>query len=83
MCELFPPGAEHKSSILSFGCGLSVNTKDPSIKVKRGYSDLEKLSKKQKQLLLAGIDCVDGNKDNVIVYCTCSISLEENECVVE
>jgi ribosomal RNA methyltransferase Nop2 len=37
----------------------------------------------QKELILSAIDSVDATKDGIIVYSTCSITVEENEQVIE
>jgi len=64
--------------------GLGIVSKDKSVKVKRDLSDIEKLAYTQKQLLLAAIDsCNAKSKDGgIIVYSTCSVTVEENEWVV-
>jgi len=65
--------------------GLGVINKDKSIKLKRSKKDIERNSKTQKQLLLAAIDMVDAKSKSggIIVYSTCSISIDENERVVQ
>jgi len=65
--------------------GLGVVSKDPSVKVKRTSEDLIKLAYHQKQLILAAIDAVNprSKTGGYIVYSTCSISVEENEWVVD
>lgn len=65
--------------------GLGVIARDPSIKVQKTQEDVRKLSHLQKELIKAAIDCVDAHSKTggYIVYSTCSISVEENESVVE
>eukprot|EP01043_Picozoa_sp_COSAG02_P029008 COSAG02_NODE_1788_length_10924_cov_15.455150_6_plen_93_part_00 len=65
--------------------GLGVIVKDPSIKMTRDEANLLKLSHLQKELLLAAIDSTDAESTTggVVVYSTCSVSVEENESVVD
>jgi len=65
--------------------GLGVISKDPSIKLNRTYKEVLENSRIQKELLLAAIDACNYklNSAGVIVYSTCSISVEENEWVVD
>lgn len=65
--------------------GLGVISKDKSIKQSRTVKDIEKNMKTQKQILLAAIDMTDATSKTggIIVYSTCSVSLEENERVVQ
>uniref|UniRef100_A0A7S3G9A4 SAM-dependent MTase RsmB/NOP-type domain-containing protein n=1 Tax=Palpitomonas bilix TaxID=652834 RepID=A0A7S3G9A4_9EUKA len=64
--------------------GLGVIARDPSVKLKRTNKDILRNSHIQKQLILAAIDCCDAKSKTggFIVYSTCSISVEENEAVV-
>ncbi|KAL9647921.1 hypothetical protein ABK040_008192 [Willaertia magna] len=64
--------------------GLGVISRDPSIKSQKGKKDIELLSRLQRELILTAIDCVDANSETggYIVYSTCSVSVEENEAVV-
>lgn len=65
--------------------GAGIIARDPSVKVKRGTKDFEEASRLQKELLTVAIDMVDaGSKTGgYVVYSTCSVSLEENEAVVD
>lgn len=65
--------------------GLGVISKDQSIKLNRTYRDIIETTRVQKELLLAAIDsCSHKSKTGgIIVYSTCSISVEENEWVVD
>ena len=56
--------------------GLGIIAKDHSIKANRVLIDIYKNSHIQKQLLLAGIDCL--KVGGTIVYSTCSVSPLEN-----
>merc|ERR1712025_832588 len=61
--------------------GMGVISKDPSIKIQRTRQDILTCSQLQRQLLLAAIDMVSAwngsKKSGVVVYSTCSITLEE------
>jgi len=68
--------------------GLGVISKDPSVKAEKRYSDVQRCQQLQKELLLAAIDSTTANQpghddSGIIVYSTCSISVEENEAVVD
>ena len=65
--------------------GLGVISRDQSIKIQRTVKDIQKTAHLQKELLLAGIDSVNckSKTGGYIVYSTCSVSVEENECVVQ
>lgn len=63
--------------------GLGIISRDPSVKGQRTLRDVSRLSQIQKQLIVAAIDTLDCKKAAVLVYSTCSISVEENEAVVQ
>ena len=65
--------------------GLGVISRDPSVKVQRTLKDVQRIAHLQKELLIAAVDAVDckSSSGGVVVYSTCSISVEENEQVVD
>mmetsp|Transcript_21231 Transcript_21231/g.42154 ORF Transcript_21231/g.42154 Transcript_21231/m.42154 type:complete len:777 (-) Transcript_21231:251-2581(-) len=65
--------------------GTGVISKDPSVKLQKTNRDILRCSHLQKELVLAAIDMVDPNSKSggFVVYSTCSITVEENEDVVD
>ncbi|KAK7956848.1 uncharacterized protein PG986_006070 [Apiospora aurea] len=65
--------------------GTGVISKDPSVKTSRTEKDFITLPHLQKQLLLAAIDSVNhaSKTGGVIVYSTCSVTVDEDESVVQ
>jgi ribosomal RNA methyltransferase Nop2 len=65
--------------------GTGVISKDPSVKTNKSQDDIQFLTKMQKELILAAIDATDATsaQGGYIVYSTCSITVEENEQVVQ
>ncbi|KAH9469435.1 hypothetical protein MJO29_003622 [Puccinia striiformis f. sp. tritici] len=64
--------------------GTGVISKDASVKNNKSEKDLLLLSHLQKQLILCAIDSVSPHSPNggYLVYSTCSVTVEENESVV-
>lgn len=65
--------------------GTGVIAKDPSVKTNKTEKDFMQLPHLQKQLLLCAVDSVDhaSKTGGYIVYSTCSVTVEENEQVVQ
>ena len=65
--------------------GTGVIAKDPSVKTNKTEKDFLQLPHMQKQLLLCAIDSVDhaSKTGGYVVYSTCSVTVEENERVVQ
>ena len=65
--------------------GTGVISKDKSVKTNKDEKDIQRCSHMQRELLLAAIDSVDAQSSSggYITYSTCSILVEENECVVD
>lgn len=61
--------------------GTGVAIKDPSVKTSKDEKDVKRCTHIQKELLLAAIDCCKVGGE--IVYSTCSILVDENECVID
>ncbi|KAF9069909.1 NOL1/NOP2/sun family-domain-containing protein [Rhodocollybia butyracea] len=65
--------------------GTGVISKDSSVKVNKSERDFTLLAHLQKQLILCAIDSVspDSKSGGYVVYSTCSVTVDENESVVD
>jgi len=63
--------------------GLGVISRDPSVKVQRTMADVHRTVVLQKEILLSAIDALSYKRGGgYVVYSTCSVSVAENEEVV-
>uniref|UniRef100_A0A8C0GS82 NOP2 nucleolar protein n=1 Tax=Chelonoidis abingdonii TaxID=106734 RepID=A0A8C0GS82_CHEAB len=65
--------------------GTGVISKDPAVKTNKDERDVLRCAHLQKELILSAIDSVNAASETggYVVYCTCSIMVEENEWVVD
>ncbi|KAL1766503.1 putative 28S rRNA (cytosine(4447)-C(5))-methyltransferase [Sigmodon hispidus] len=65
--------------------GTGIISKDPAVKTNKDKKDVLCCAHLQKELLLSAIDFVNAasKTGDYLVYCTCSITVEENEWVVD
>ena len=64
--------------------GTGIISKDSSVKTNKSDKDIQRCARLQKDLILAAIDCLDykSSTGGYLVYSTCSMLVEENECVI-
>ncbi|KAF8557248.1 NOL1/NOP2/sun family RNA met [Imleria badia] len=65
--------------------GTGVISKDSSVKINKSERDFQLLAHLQKQLILCAIDSVspESKSGGYLVYSTCSVTVDENEAVVD
>ncbi|XP_076010730.1 28S rRNA (cytosine(4447)-C(5))-methyltransferase [Genypterus blacodes] len=65
--------------------GTGVIAKDPAVKTSKDDADIHRSAHLQKELILSAIDSVNAESatGGYLIYCTCSIMVEENEWVVD
>uniref|UniRef100_A0A8D3C8M1 SAM-dependent MTase RsmB/NOP-type domain-containing protein n=1 Tax=Scophthalmus maximus TaxID=52904 RepID=A0A8D3C8M1_SCOMX len=65
--------------------GTGVIAKDPAVKTSKDEADIQRAAHLQKEMILSAIDSVNAESPSggYLVYCTCSIMVEENEWVVD
>ncbi|KAJ8354975.1 hypothetical protein SKAU_G00225420 [Synaphobranchus kaupii] len=65
--------------------GTGVISKDPAVKTSKDETDIQRSAHLQKELILSAIDSLNAESatGGYLVYCTCSIMVEENEWVVD
>ncbi|KAE8288949.1 putative 28S rRNA (cytosine(4447)-C(5))-methyltransferase [Larimichthys crocea] len=65
--------------------GTGVIAKDPAVKTSKDDADIHRSAHLQKELILSAIDSVNAESPTggYLIYCTCSIMVEENEWVVD
>ncbi|XP_028984795.1 probable 28S rRNA (cytosine(4447)-C(5))-methyltransferase [Betta splendens] len=65
--------------------GTGVIAKDPAVKTSKDEADILRSAHLQKELILSAIDSIDAQSTTggYLVYCTCSVTVEENEWVVD
>jgi len=65
--------------------GTGVISKDSAVKASKTEKDIQRCSHLQRELILSAIDSVNSRSSSggYIVYSTCSVLVEENECVID